>query len=139
MIANHIIQADFVADLKAYAALTTLLDSASEVREAQYQGTVFFFPAVRVSLDSQTYYEERDQCDHTSLTFSVYAYAEDASSRLADLIAGVVNERLHRRYLRGTGYNIPRIRSRGLISAVREGEHIWRAEAIFEGHIYPTA
>lgn len=57
MIANNVIQAAIIAKLKAYTALTTWLaarSKAGEIREAQYQGVVFEYPCVRVSVGDQT-------------------------------------------------------------------------------------
>lgn len=139
MIANNIIQADLVADLKAFTTLTDVLASADEVREDQYQGTVFDYPAVRVAINQQIYRDNSDQCDVARVTFSIRCFAEPASSLLADRIAGIVNDRLHKRIFRGTGYNIPRIRSRGLSSAVRTPNTLWRAEAFFEGNVFLTS
>lgn len=140
MIADWQIQADFVADLKAFATLTTMLHNASanEVKEDQYQGTIFGYPGVRVAILQQTPIPDADQCDLSRLTAAVRCYAEGASSKVADQIAGVVNNRLHRRYpFHGTGWQ-SFLRSEGLIGAIRVDERLWRAEVLVGGVIYPA-
>lgn len=137
MIANEVLQADLLADLLAYTTLTALLASAAEVREDQYQGTKFAYPAVRLAILQQTPISERENCDHARLALAVRCYAEEASSKLADTIAGVVNGRWHRRNFHGTGW-YTWLRSEGLVSAIRVSERLWRAEALFGGVVYPT-
>lgn len=139
MVPDWQIQADFVADLKAYAPLTAMLHGANsdQVKEDQYQGTVFFYPGVRVAILQQTPIPDADNCDLTRLTATVRCYAEGASSRLSDRIAGVVNDRFHRRYpFHGTGWQ-SFLRSEGLIGAIRVEERLWRAEVMIGGVIYP--
>jgi hypothetical protein len=138
VIDDSVLQKDLVADLLAYTTLTGLLASATEIREDQYQGTVFHYPAVRVAILNQTYIPDREQCDHALVAFSVRCYTEEASSKAADILAGVVNGRLHRRNFHGTGW-YSWFRSQGLVGALRVDERLWRAEALFGGTVYPTS
>lgn len=137
MIANQVIQADLVTWLKAQVALTSLLYDATEVREDQYQGTVFHYPCVRVALGTQIPIVISEKCDLARLTFSIRAYAEGGSSKAVDTIAGVANTLVHLKQFRGTGW-YTWFRSAGLDSATRTGEKTWRSEASFMGVIYPT-
>ena len=105
MIANHVIQADIIADLLAHGTLTALLGSVAEIRESSYQGADFAYPAVRLEVVSNTAITDRgENCDHSSLLFIVRAYAEGGSSRACNVIADVINTRLHRRNFQGTGW-----------------------------------
>ncbi len=98
MIANHVIQADIIADLLAYGTLTALLGSATEIRESSYQGADFAYPAVRLEVVSNTAITNRgENCDHSSLLFIVRAYAEGGSSRVCNVVADAINTRFHRR------------------------------------------
>ena len=135
MIDNSIIQADLIAWLKARATLTALLATNKEVREDQYQGTRFDYPAVRLSLTQQIAILNAEQCDLARLNFSIRSYAEGGSSRVADQIAGEVNRLLHRYNFHGSGW-YSWFRSAGLAGATRTGEKLWRAEAFFTGVIY---
>lgn len=140
MIPDWQIQADVVADLKAFTNLTALLAGAdTAVKEDQYQGTVFLYPGIRVAIVQQTPLPDVDQCDLARLTAAVRCYAEGASSKVADTVAGVVNARLHRRYpFHGTGWQ-SFLRCEGLIGAIRVSERLWRAEVLFGGVVYPRA
>lgn len=137
MISNQVIQADFVAYLKGQVTLTALLYDATEVREDQYQGTIFNYPNVRVALGTQIPLTNMEQCDLARLTFSIRAYTESGSSKTADTIAGIVHGLFHRRQFNGTGW-YAWFYGAGLDSAARMGEKLWRAEASFQGVIYPS-
>jgi hypothetical protein len=140
VIDNRVIQRDLVAWLKLQAALSALLAGGTnnEVREDQYQGTVFGYPAVRVNIITQDPIPERERCDHTRLTGSVRCYAEGASSRPADNLAGVVNGLLHRLNFHGTGW-YSWFRTTGLVGAILvSSDKLWRSEVMFAGVVYPT-
>jgi hypothetical protein len=137
VIDNQVIQADLVAWLKTQASLTSLLANATEVREDQYQGTVFLYPNVRLAMGIQVPITESGQCDLARLTFSIRAYAEGGSSKVADTIAGAAHRLLHRKQFKGTGWS-SWFYGAGLDSATRTSEKLWRAEASFMGVVYPA-
>ena len=70
MIDNDDIQAGLVAYLKAQTTtIVALLDSSGEIKEDQWQGTTFLYPAVRVDLGPQL---PKANCDAADVTgFSV--------------------------------------------------------------------
>jgi|MudIll2142460700_1097286.scaffolds.fasta_scaffold00009_6 hypothetical protein len=138
LISNEVIQADFITALKGRAALTTLLSSgAVGVKEDQYQGKNIGFPAVRYNLIDQRPYNEREQCTHSILNFSIRCYAEGASSKKADQVAGVVVAFLHRYNIQGTGW-YGFVRTINTNGAVRITEDLWMTEAFFQANVYPA-
>jgi hypothetical protein len=137
MIPNNQIKADLVADIKTFSSITDLLASSSEVREQQYQGADYAYPAVRVAVRRNAAIHNREPCDHARLLFSIHCYTEEGSSMTADALAAAVNTQYHRRYFSGTGW-YSFLRSAGLIPAARASEKLWRAEVLIEGTIYPT-
>ncbi|MCK5547450.1 MAG: hypothetical protein KAI64_00435 [Thermoplasmata archaeon] len=148
MISNDILKADLVALLKGYSTLTELLvrqdgeGGEENVKESQYAGTQFIYPAVRVRINRQIPLIDRGPCDHARLSLSIRVLTEGASSQECDSIAGVVNSFLHGssgggRFLQGTGWRTF-MRSNGLEAAIRTGEKAWMAVANFEGVVYPA-
>jgi len=137
MIDNQVIQADLIRWLLTQVALTSLLYDATEVREDQYQGTLFHYPNLRLAMGIQVPITESGQCDLARLTFSTRTYAEGGSSKVADTIAGAAHRLLHRKQFKGTGWS-SWFYGAGLSSATRTGEKLWRAEASFQGVIYPA-
>jgi len=128
---NNDIQAGLIAYLKANTTVVALLASGTSIKEDQWQGTTFVYPAVRVDLGMQL---PRGNCDGAEATFSVICYSEDASSQEADRLAGTVNDQLHRKAFTSSGVRYS-IYSRGLIPAIREDERTWRSEATFHATI----
>lgn len=138
MISNATIQKALIAKLKANSALTTLLGGDTEVREQQWQGRDFTYPAIRVNLIQQLPMFSMDPCSWFSLTFSVYSLSEDRSSYEADALASAVNDALHEKGWseESDGFRFHKIRSIGLNSAVRMSERVWRAEAFFNARMH---
>lgn len=134
MIANDILQKVIVARLKADAPLVAALNgSDEEVREQQWQGRNFTYPAVRVALGTQAPRIEMTPCEWARLSFSILCLSEERSSQQTDNIAGLVNAALHNKAWTVTadGFRFHFIRSAGLNSAIRMSERVWRAEAFF--------
>ncbi len=137
MIAPHVIQADIIADILSQSSITSLLASVNEVREDQYQGTVYGYPAIRVALISQTPLIGPYPCDLTTLNLTLRVYTEGGSSRSNSVILAAINSHLHRNTFRATTWNIW-FRSVGEILPTRQGNKLWRGEAIFSGTVYPS-
>lgn len=140
MIANDRIQAAIVAKLKADATLIAWLtarSAGSEVRESQWQGTVFTYPAVRVDLGTQMP-SGNGPCylANGEMPFTVYSYSEDDSSKQADVLAGLVNDALLGQQFSGTGFTTGLVKSDGLASATRLAERLWRAAGFYRVNIY---
>ena len=142
-ISNNVIQADLIAYLQAdtdlVAAMTAVnaLANATDIKEDQYVGRDFNFPAVRVDVQRQTAIDEEDQCTNTRLMFTLWIYTESGSSKNCDSIAGVAHRAINRQHLAGTGYNIPRMRA-DLIGATRIEDRLWRASVICRGNVRPS-
>jgi len=134
MIANDILQKAIVARLKADGPLVAALNGSNkEVREQQWQGRNFTYPAVRVALGTQMPRIEMTPCEWARLSFSILCLSEEHSSQQTDNIAGLVNAALHKQAWTVTadGFRFHFIRSAGLNSAIRMSERVWRAEAFF--------
>lgn len=142
-ISNDVIQADLIAFFKANVALVTAMTAvnseadATDIKEDQYVGRDFNFPAVRIDVQRQTAINEEDQCTNTRLLFTIWIYAEEGSSKNCDSIAGFVHSAVNRQYLAGTGYNIPRMTG-DLIGATRIEDRLWRASVVCRGNVYPS-
>jgi hypothetical protein len=134
MLDNDDIQAGLVAYLKAQATVTALLSDSADIKEDQWQGTTFVYPAVRVDLGIQL---PIANCDASDIIFSILCYSEDASSKEADELAGTVNNVLHRKAFTNSSVRYS-IYSRGLIPAIRMDERTWRSEATFRATIEPS-
>ena len=135
MIRNDLIQAGIIAALKANTALVDFLTaraSVDEIREAQWQGAIFTYPAVRVDLGTQVP-NGNGTCHPTmsDLAFSIFSFSELDSSQQADELAGLVDTALFNTRFSGTGFNSLLVDSGGLISASRTLERVWQATGLY--------
>lgn len=143
MISLEAVQASIISLMKADAALVNRV--GSEIREDQWQGTEFSYPATRVELESGLHYT-RDQCrnTHSRVRFRVRTYSEQSSSQLADVLAGMVVSALLGNTLSGSGTDTTNPFYSGLIelaapgqeSAKQNPQNLWEARVTFEVHIH---
>jgi len=140
MIPNNDVQAALMTRLKASIAITSLLKTSTDIKESQWQGTTFAYPAVRLSLGTQVP-ESGYSCKASSLPFTVICKDENPSSHNADALAGAVSNTLHGKRWCDIiqGVRFTSIRVTGLRSATREDERTWRAEVDFQAMIVPAA
>lgn len=141
MVGNDVIQAAIIAKLKADTALTTWLtarSTAGEIREGQYQGTQFAYPAVRASVGDQA--PTGDTCYTTrgEVTFEVWCYSEQASSQECDQLAKLTADVLLGKRLSGTGFASLAMLCDSFPHAVRIGDRLWEAFSLWRMEIYET-
>jgi hypothetical protein len=144
MIGNDVIQAAIIARLKADTTLTDWLvaqnSADDEIREIQWQGTVFDYPAVRASISDQLPDVGGGTCYLTAgeFTFTAMAFSESDSSQQADQLMKLVNDALIGKRLSGTGFKTMVIQNDGMAHASRTGERIWSAAAVYRANLYET-
>jgi hypothetical protein len=142
VITNNQIQEVVVARLRdntrpEIIALHAALATDEEIRENQFQGAEFAYPAIRVAL---TYLNptENIPCrdDVFRSYFSIISYSEDASSLEADTIAGLVAEALDEAVIDEPTFRTGNISLGSVNAAIRIGPRLWRAETFFRASIY---
>jgi len=143
MISPELIQAAIISHLKADTNLIAWLTArsvANEIREANWQGAAFSYPAVRAEAGSQLPGPPTSVCYLTTgeVTFTVQSFDESDSSKETDVLAGLVNTALVGTRINGTGFNSLAIQSDGLTHATRTAERVWRAVGLYRMQIYET-
>lgn len=84
-------QAAIVANLKSRATLVALLSNSHAIKESQWQGVDFVYPAVRVSVD---FMPAINRClDRATITMDIFS--EEKSSDEASTIAGELQTIYH--------------------------------------------
>ena len=86
----------WIADLKSRASLTSLLvnGGAEEIREAEWQGTDFQYPNIRVSLD---FMPPIEGCGPIDADVYLEVFSAEKSSKQATIIASKIVELYHKR------------------------------------------
>ena len=143
MISPELIQAAIITKLKANIALTdflTALSAGDEIRESQWTGVTFTYPAVRVEAGTQIPDGDLGTCHTTrsEVPFTVASFSDGDSSRQADTLAGLVNAALFGIRLSGMGFRSMIINSDGLIHAARTAERAWRSVGLYRMRLYET-
>ena len=138
MISDEVIQAALIAKLKTFTNVTVLLtDGATDIKELQWQGDDFHYPAVRLDLeDNSIYFDEQEKCTLQEVTFSVYIYSQERSSKQCSQIKGLVMNNLIGKSWSGTGVKFVKIRLNDNSPAIREDERTWRASAQFKSRVH---
>ncbi len=93
------VQAAWVAYLKAQPTLTSLLANSGQIKELQWQGDKFVYPAIRVSVD---FFPSINGCIPRAKVF-IDVFSEEKTSDQASTIAGVIQNLVHRRPFTSAG------------------------------------
>jgi hypothetical protein len=113
------------------------LASVNEVREAEYQGRSFSYPAIRIDVQRQTPgVVNTEKCVVNQAFWVIRVYDENDSSSNCDRIASIVANQLDRGYVSDETLLINRMYLNGLMGARQVAEKLWMAELIFTGNVY---
>lgn len=140
MLSDELFQADIIAKLKTISSVTVLLpEGTSGIKEAQWQGDTFQYPAVRLDIENTNYqFDEQERCSLYLIEFSVYIYSQERSSKQCSQIKGLLEN-----YLTGLGFTgisakYTRLRLSDSLAAFREDERTWRSQLIYSTRAYPA-
>lgn len=122
-----LLQSALIAYLKTKTEVTTLLvrDDA-EIREDQWQGRDFVYPAIRFNNISLRP-DFSGNCNLYNLEVSWLVYSEEPSSWEADKIAGIISLVLHNKQIVYENISIY-LRTLEVRSANRKDERTWQSE-----------
>ncbi len=133
MISDEVIQAAIIAKLRTLTTLTDLLgDKVSGVKEFQWQGDTFSYPALRLDLESNDWsFDDYGRCTAQDVEFSLYFYSEERSSKQCSQLKGTaINLLVGKGFTQnGLRFGEVRITQGGNVPAIREDEVTWRSQA----------
>lgn len=117
-------QAAVIALLKADTVLVDLLGTSDQIKEVEWQGSDFVYPAVRVET---TIKPDAVYCSPYDLEITIYCLSEKKSSKQCQLVADEVANIFHNK--RGyTSVGVPFIFSKVAVLPYpkqQEGQSIW--------------
>jgi hypothetical protein len=85
-------QSAWISSLKSKTAITSLLANAREIREIEWQGTDFDFPAVRVGID---FMPSIERCGPDDAEVIIEVFSDEKSSKKATQIASLIYTTYH--------------------------------------------
>lgn len=130
MLRNDEIQAALIAKLKGNANIVALLSSSGDIKEDQWQGTSYIYPAVRLQLNSNE--PLIPNCPHLRIGLSILVFTESDNSLQSDQIAGIINNELHDKQFSSNGIAIS-LRTTNLVPAVKSDVRTWRSQILMTG------
>jgi len=99
------VQAAWILYLKSQTSITSLLANSGQIKELQWQGTEFVYPAVRFSVD---FLPAVNRClDKAEIMIEVYS--EKKTSDQASDIAGAIYLLLHGKPFKVNGIQFPTV------------------------------
>lgn len=114
--------------LKAQTTLTDLLGVAGQIKETQWQGTDFNYPAVRVGNDVLP---NPLGCGPDGVEGSVLVFSESKSSKQCSLIAAEVSRLLHTKNFKSATNGVQFMKiyvTRITYPSQMEGLNIWQSQ-----------
>jgi hypothetical protein len=137
VIAPQTVQGAIIALLKADAALVAgLAGDAKRIKEADWRGTTFEYPAVRVDIGDQRP-TGNGNCSEQRLgvTGSIIVYSKQESSLEAAQVLGLVENAIQQKHLVGAGMGSQIMRDIQTNFPYREND-IWRGEVVFATTVF---
>lgn len=122
------VQIALLAYLKSQTSLVTLLGVAGQLKETQWQGTEFVYPAVRLGNDVLP---SQDGCSPDGVEGAVLVFSEQKSSKQCSLIAADISRILHRISFNSTVNSVKFMRiyvTRVTYPTQMEGSDIWQSQ-----------
>jgi hypothetical protein len=99
-------QAAWIAYLKSRTTLVAALDNSLQIKELQFQGDTFLYPAVRVSVD---YMPSINGCGPDDIEVDIDIFSEEKSSKEAVHIAAILMGLLQKKTFTQNGLKFPMI------------------------------
>jgi hypothetical protein len=129
-ITNEEAKKSLISEIKSKAAITSLLGSTDEVREVQWQGDTFVYPNLRLRIIDNIPFGNTG-CFH-KINFGIQVHSEEASSREAEHISGIIADNLNETSFNQDGVTWT-LRITNIVPALRTDKLTWQSETLFLG------
>lgn len=124
-------KAAWVAYLKSKTALVTLLNSSLQIKEQQWQGDEFLYPAVRVSIN---YFPSIEGCGPDDIDVAIDVFSEQKSSKEVAHIASVLQSILHKHPFTQNGLKFFMVNVQKIDNPVRD-IFAWKVTVPIKGQV----
>ena len=136
LIRNDEVQAAIISSLLADLTVTAELVDCLEVREAHWKGQEFTYPNIRVEMSRNNPSQGGEHC-LSEIGLNIYVYSEEASSRQANRIAGIIADKYHNKSLNSGGLFFTRFRA-DIIPAISQNITTWRSQVTLSSTVGRT-
>jgi hypothetical protein len=128
------VQAALIEYLKAQLSLTTLLGSSTQIKETEWQGAEFTYPAVRVE---NTVIPNVVYCSPDTVNATIFSLSEQKSSKQCSVVATEIANLLHgKSFVATNGVHFLFIRVTKIpYPKQQEGHSIWQSPVELTGQV----
>lgn len=132
------VQDALVALLKADLPLVTALGGAGRIKEAEWRGTTFDYPCLRVEFSSASP-EGTGNCAEAwaSIAATLEVFSKDSSSRECLTLLGLVQTAVQRKHLTAPGMTSLEIKIDQTIPPDRD-DNVWRGQVVIYSTVIDT-
>lgn len=123
-------QAAWVAYLKSKTQLTTLLANSGQIKETQWQGDEYVYPAVRVHID---YYPSINGCGPDDIDVFIDVFSEQKSSKQAAHISAVLQSILQKKPFTQNGIQFPMVWVKKVNKPNHDDPGVWQSSLEIKG------
>lgn len=129
-VSEETVQAAFIARLKGMPQLTAEMIgiSGTEIREAQWQGADFSYPAIRVYVDV---FPSVNGCGPDRAEICAEIFTDQKSSKVVKHLGGILIENLHKHRFKSQGLDFSMVR----VTQQKRAERsifAWQGSVMFE-------
>jgi len=126
---NETAQSSWIAYLKSKPQLVALLDSSLQIKEQQWQGDAFLYPAVRVYID---YYPSVNGCGTDKIDVYIDVFSDEKSSKQAAHISATLDAILQKHPFEQNGIKYPMVWVKEIKHPVRD-IYAWKSCLVIKG------
>lgn len=134
MISLSAVQAAFIATLKADAVVLALLSDTKEIRENQWQGKDFIYPAIRVDMQTAVPIAGTN-CEAEMVELDIQFYTEDTFSKNCDDGCAVIATKYHAKSFSSGGVKFGGMIVTVVTAARRTDQQTWMGKVHLRGSI----
>ena len=111
------VQEAWIAYLKSQTTLVALLDNSLQIKQLQWQGDEFLYPAVRVSVD---YFPSVNGCGPDDIDIFIDVFSEEKSAKEVLHISSVLQTILQKKAFTQNGIKFPMVWVKKIDKPVRD-------------------
>ena len=126
---NETTAAAWIAYLKSKPQLVSLLDSSLQIKQNQWQGDEFLYPAVRFAVD---YYPSVNGCGPDDIDVFIDVFSTEKSDKQAVHIAAVLDAILQKHPFTQNGLKFPLVWVKEIKKPFRD-IFAWKSSLIIKG------
>ena len=130
---NDQLKAALLAKMQSNPTIVALLSASSDIKENQWQGKDFIYPAVRIYVFPKGNLPTEANCNFSTIMMGINIFSEQDSSQECDYIAGIIGNELHTQSFTSLAITFTGLIVKELNPAIRIDDRTWQANIVLIG------